>query len=91
MSEMPQPFGDGHLLRCRSSTMSRHRLRRGALHLPVPGALQARRCSRQNANLFLREPLEVEFLKATSKTQRLQGTKNNNAVEICVDRKRIVE
>ena len=41
----------GHLLRCRSSTMSPHRLRRGALHLPT-------RRSRQNANLFLREPLE---------------------------------
>jgi len=35
--------------RCRSSTMSLHRLRRGALHLPA-------RRSRQNANLFLREP-----------------------------------
>ncbi len=30
--------------------MSPHRLRRGALHLPT-------RRSRQNANLFLREPL----------------------------------
>jgi hypothetical protein len=40
---------DGHLLRCRSSTMSPHRLRRGALHLPI-------RRSRQNVNLFLREP-----------------------------------
>ena len=39
-----------HLLRCRSSTMSPHRLRRGALHLPA-------RRSRQNVNLFLREPL----------------------------------
>jgi len=39
----------GHLRRCRSLTMSPHRLRRGALHLPA-------RCSRQNANLFLREP-----------------------------------
>src|SRR5881409_3028354 len=42
----------GHLRRCRSSTMSPHRLRRGALHLPA-------RRSRQNANLFLREPLGV--------------------------------
>src|SRR5213596_3871721 len=40
----------GHLRRCRSSTMSLHRLRRGALHLPA-------RRSRQNANLFLHEPL----------------------------------
>jgi len=39
----------GHLLRCRSSTMSPHRLRRVALHLPA-------RRSRQNVNLFLREP-----------------------------------
>ena len=39
----------GHLRRCRSSTMSEHRLRRGALHLPA-------RRSRQNVNLFLREP-----------------------------------
>jgi len=38
-----------HLRRCRSSTISPHRLRRGALHLPA-------RRSRQNANLFLREP-----------------------------------
>jgi hypothetical protein len=37
-----------HLLRCRSSTMSPHRLRRGALHLPA-------RRSRQNGNLLLRE------------------------------------
>jgi hypothetical protein len=41
----------GHLRRCRSSTMSPHRLRRGAWHLPA-------RRSRKNANLFLREPLE---------------------------------
>ena len=40
----------GHLRRCRSSTMSSHRLRRGALQLPA-------RRSRQNVNLFLREPL----------------------------------
>ena len=40
----------GHLLRSRSWTMSPHRLRRGALHLPT-------RRSRQNVNLFLREPL----------------------------------
>ena len=33
-----------------------HRLRRGALHLPAPGAPQARRCSRQNVNILLREP-----------------------------------
>jgi hypothetical protein len=39
----------GHLRRCRSSTMPPHRLRHGALHLPA-------RRSRQNANLFLREP-----------------------------------
>jgi hypothetical protein len=26
------------------------------LHLPAPGAPQVRRCSRQNVNLFLREP-----------------------------------
>jgi hypothetical protein len=39
----------GHLRRCRSSTMSPHRLRRGALHLPA-------RRSRQNVNLLLREP-----------------------------------
>jgi len=56
----------GHLLRCRSSTMSPHRLRRVALHLPAPGAPQVRRCSRQNVNLLLREPLgrvETERLK----------------------------
>ena len=35
----------GHLRRCRSSTMSPHRLRRGALHLPA-------RRSRQNAHLI---------------------------------------
>src|SRR6266700_2260302 len=35
----------GHLRRCRSSTMSLHRLRRGALHLPA-------RRSRQNAHLI---------------------------------------
>jgi hypothetical protein len=40
----------GHLRRCRSSTMSPHRLRCGPLHLPA-------RRSRQNINLFLREPL----------------------------------
>ena len=40
----------GHLRRCHSSTMSPHRLRRGAWHLPA-------RRSRQNVNLFLREPL----------------------------------
>jgi len=39
---------DGHLLHCRSSTMSPHRLRSGALHLTA-------RRSRQNADLFLRE------------------------------------
>ena len=44
----------GHLLRCRSSTMSPHRLRRGALHLPA-------RRSRQNVNLFLREPLGISI------------------------------
>jgi len=35
----------GHLLRCRSSTMTPHRLRRGALHLPA-------RRSRQNATFI---------------------------------------
>jgi len=35
----------GHLLRCRSSTMTPHRLRRGASHLPA-------RRSRQNANVI---------------------------------------
>src|SRR5213596_3564908 len=35
----------GHLRRCRSSTMSPHRLRGGALHLPA-------RPSRQNAHLI---------------------------------------
>jgi len=35
----------GHLLRCRSSTMFLHRLRRGALHLPA-------RRSRQNVNVI---------------------------------------
>ncbi len=35
----------GHLLRCRSSTMTPHRLRRGALHLPA-------RRSRQSANVI---------------------------------------
>jgi hypothetical protein len=35
----------GHLLRCRSSTMSPHRLRRAALHLPA-------RRSRQNATFI---------------------------------------
>jgi hypothetical protein len=39
----------GHLRRCLSSTMFTHRLRRGAWHLPA-------RRSRQNVNLFLREP-----------------------------------
>jgi len=34
-----------HLLRCHSSTMSPHRLRRGALHLPA-------RRSRQSANVI---------------------------------------
>ena len=29
------PAWRGHLRRCRSSTMSPHRLRRGALHLPT--------------------------------------------------------
>jgi hypothetical protein len=40
----------GPLLRCRFSTMSPHRLRRGALHPPA-------RCSRQNVKLLLRRPL----------------------------------
>jgi len=35
----------GNLLRCRSSTMAPHRLRRGALHLPAQR-------SRQNANVI---------------------------------------
>src|SRR5438093_5227334 len=35
----------GHLLRCRSSKMSPHRVRRGALHLPA-------RRSRPNAHLI---------------------------------------
>jgi hypothetical protein len=35
----------GHLLCCRSSTMTPHRLRRGASHLPA-------RRSRQNANVI---------------------------------------
>jgi len=48
----------GHLRRCRSSTMSPHRLRRGALHLPA-------RRSRQNVNLFLREPLGCRQLGQT--------------------------
>ncbi len=38
-----------HLRRSSYSTMSPHRLLRGALHLPT-------RRSRQNVNLFLREP-----------------------------------
>src|SRR5256885_13104475 len=42
--------------RCRSSTISPHRLRRGALHLPA-------RRSRQNANLFLREPLGFVWIE----------------------------
>jgi diaminopimelate epimerase len=50
----------GRLRRCRSSTMSPHRLRRGAWHLPA-------RRSRQNANLFSRAPQEqpetMEFAK----------------------------
>jgi len=41
---------DGHLLRCRSSTMSPHRLRRGAAHLPS-------RRSRQNATLIYYQAL----------------------------------
>ena len=40
----------GHLLRCRSSTMSPHRLRRGALHLPA-------RRSRQSASLISSQAL----------------------------------
>ena len=35
----------GHLLRCRSSTMKKHRLRRGALHLPA-------RRTRQNVHVI---------------------------------------
>jgi hypothetical protein len=42
----------GHLLRCRSSTMSPHRLRRGALHLPA-------RRSRQNATFIHLQVLSV--------------------------------
>jgi hypothetical protein len=42
----PRPAAaGGHLLRFRSSTMTPHRLRRGALHLPV-------RRSRQNATFI---------------------------------------
>jgi len=40
----------GHLLRCRSSTMSPHRLRRGALHLPA-------RRSRQSVSLISSQAL----------------------------------
>jgi hypothetical protein len=43
----------GHLLRCRSSTMSPHRLRRGALHLPA-------RRSRQSASLISSQALMVQ-------------------------------
>ena len=42
----------GHLLRCRSSTMSPHRLRRGALHLPA-------RRSRQSASLISSQALKA--------------------------------
>ena len=40
----------GHLLRCRSSTMAPHRLRRGALHLPA-------RRSRRSASLISSQAL----------------------------------
>jgi hypothetical protein len=54
MLERLQPFGvrrrAGICGARRSLTMSPHRLRRGALYLPA-------RRSRQNVNLFLREPL----------------------------------
>ena len=49
----------GHLRRCSSLRMSSHRLRRGASHLPA-------RRSRQNINLFLREPLESSGTRFTS-------------------------
>jgi len=53
----------GHLLRCRSSTMKKHRLRRGAAHLP-PGA----RAKVQT--LFIDRPLEKrqrsQILRKTS-------------------------
>ena len=46
------PAARGHLRRWRSSTISPHRLRRAAWHLPPPGAPQAGRCSERGPSQF---------------------------------------
>jgi hypothetical protein len=66
--------------------MSPHRLRRGALHLPI-------RRSRQNVNLFLREPLDLDvdfdvdvdrpcLKKASSKSR----SKSTSTSKLCTER-----
>jgi len=60
----------GHLLRCRSSTMSPHRLRRGVLHLPA-------RRSRRSASLIPSQALNPRlYLKFICKGSLLVWVNN---------------
>jgi hypothetical protein len=59
----------GHLQRCRSSTMSPHRLRRGALHLPA-------RRSRRSASLISSQALS-ESIRFISRFQSVEAASFN--------------
>ncbi|MGD0099843.1 MAG: hypothetical protein ABSC60_05820 [Acidobacteriota bacterium] len=56
----------GYLLRCRSSTMTPHRLRRGASHLPA-------RRSRQNATFIHYQALTTKYTKLTKDLRVFRG------------------